>query len=142
MWLVRRHRRGAAIAFALALALLSAGCFGVWWQARPPLNLLIVPGAEDIQLDAVSLGEQRITYQWPGAPYGWYFAIVRNLSAERWEMPVDNRAGIRNTPEVHWRISQLWFVYLKEEIWLQGDPNVARIRVRRELIIPWRRYIP
>ena len=103
---------------------------------------MLVPGATDVQDQARGFGEYQVTYQAPGAPYAWYFAIVRNLSAEGWAGPIDTRAGLRNTPEVHWHIVSFGFLYIAEEVALQGDPNFARITVRRTIIIPWRRYIP
>lgn len=130
------------VALAVALALLIAGCAGAWRLARPPLDLLIASGAAEVQVQPYGFGEQRITYRAPGAPYAWYFRVARNLAADGWSAPIDNRIGIRNTPEIHWRISQLWFVYLKEEVALQGDANLARITLYREIIIPWRRYLP
>jgi hypothetical protein len=121
---------------------LVAVCTGAWWLARPSFPAVLVPGAEDLQVEVLGFGEQQVSYRAPGQPYGWYFTIVRNLAADGWSAPVDNRLGMRHAPETHWRILQLWFIYLKEEVALQGEPHVAHIRVRRELIIPWRRYLP
>jgi hypothetical protein len=138
---MRRHRHSTAIALALALSLLIGGCVA-WRFAHAPLGFLIVPGATEVEVQSIGLSEQQITYSWDGAPYGWYFAIIRSLSAGGWSAPVDNRAGLSRHPETHWRISRLGFVYLAEEIALQGDRDFARIRVRRRLIIPWRQYLP
>ena len=143
--MLHRPRRGipqiVLFALAIGLALLIAGGVGVWRLARPPLDRFIVPEAVNVQVQPYGFGEQRITYRTAGAPYAWYFQLARNLAADGWSGPIDNRTGIRRTPEIHWRISQLGPIYLKEEVWLQGDPHIAQIRVYREIIIPWRRYI-
>jgi hypothetical protein len=70
------------------------------------------------------------------------FTKVRNLAADGWSAPVDDRVRLRVTPDIHWRIWPFWFVYIKEQVALQGDPDFARITVRREVIIPWRQYLP
>ena len=110
--------------------------------AASGLDRFIVPGAADVQIQALSLGAQQITYQTTDGQYGWYFAAVRKLSAEGWSAPVDSRVRLQAYPSVYWRIRPLWFVYVKERVALQGDPGRAQITVSRELIIPWRRYFP
>lgn len=134
--------RKTRLLVALALALVVASCAGVWLAIRAPQRLFLVPGAADIQVSSLGLATQLITYHAPGPPYTWYYTVVRNLSAEGWSAPVVTRAGIRNTPEIHWRISSWWLIYIKEEVGLQGEPDFARITVRREIIIPWRQYLP
>lgn len=101
-----------------------------------------MPGATDIQILSFGFSEQQITYRIAGRPYGWYFAIVRNLAKEGWSAPVDDRVRLQTIPDIHWRISAFWLVYIKEQVALQGDPDFARITVRRELVIPWRTYLP
>src|SRR5690242_16580567 len=109
-------RRTHVMVLVIGLALLIVGGAGAWNIARPPLDLVLVSGATDIQVQSYALGAQRITYRTLGRPYGWYFTIVRNLAADGWSGPIDDRAGLRTTPEVHWRISSLWFLYIKEQI--------------------------
>jgi amylosucrase len=139
---LRRKPTIVLVALATGLALLVASCAGAWELARPRLGLFIVPGATDIQVRSFGLGEQQITYRASGSPYGWYFTVVRNLAADGWSAPVDDRVRLQTTPDIHWRISPFWLVYIKEQVALQGDPDVARITVRREVIIPWRQYLP
>ena len=135
---MRRHHPRTTIGLALAIIVLIGGCIGAWRLVRAPLDFLVIPGAIAVDVQSIGLSDQQITYRWNGAPYGWYFAIIRNLSTDGWSAPIDNRAGLRDSPEIHWRISQLWFVYVEEEIWLEGEPNLAHILVRRRLIVPWR----
>jgi hypothetical protein len=139
---LRRKPIIGLLALATCLALLITCGTGAWGLARTGLGLLIVPGATDIQVRSFGLGQQQITYRTSGSPYGWYFTIVRNLAADGWSAPVDNRVRLQTAPDIHWRIRPFWFVYLKERVALQGDPDVARITVSREVIIPWRQYLP
>jgi hypothetical protein len=138
---VHRWRR-VLVVCVLGLALPMAGAAAAWQILHPPLHVFIVPGATEIQIRADGFGEQQLTYRSSGAPYAWYFTVARNLARDGWSAPIDNRLGIRATPETHWRISPVWFGYIKEEVMLQGDPNIARILLRRTIIIPWARYLP
>lgn len=135
-------RRKTSLLFALALVLVATSCAGLWLAARAPQRSLLAPGANDVQIRSLGLASQLITYHAPGPPYTWYYAVVRNLSAEGWSAPVVTRAGIRDTPEIHWRITSWWLIYVKEEVGLQGEADFARIAVHREIIIPWRQYLP
>jgi hypothetical protein len=139
---VTRRARALSLALAVCATLLLVGAAGVWRVVHPPLDLFVVAGAVDIQVEAHGLGEEQITYRSPGQSYGWYFTLVRNLAADGWVLPIERRHGLRNNSEVYWRISSLWLVYLKEEAELQGEPDVAHITLRREIIIPWRKYLP
>lgn len=128
------------IAAAIALVLVLASCVALYSITRSPLELVLVPDATDVRVHSQGFDTQSVTYRTAGKPYGWYFTVVRRLSADGWSAPVTSTRGIQNTPEIHWRISSLWLVYIEEQIGLQGDPNVARITLRRTFIFPWRRY--
>jgi hypothetical protein len=130
------------VALAIGLALVVAGCIGAWELTRAQMSLLIVPGATDIQIQSSGFAEEQITYRTSGRPYGWYYTVVRNLAAEGWSAPIDDRVRLQTTPDIHWRIKPFWLVYIKEQVGLQGDPDFARITIRREVIIPWRQYLP
>lgn len=136
------RRRAGLLALVVTLALVGAGGASVWQLLRSPVPGLIVPGAVAVHTQSHGLGGQQITYQSHGRPYGWYFVLVRNLAASGWTMPLERREGIHDDPEVYWRLSPLWFGYLKEEVAVEGDPDFARITIRREIILPWRRYLP
>ena len=139
---MRRKPLIVLVALVTCLALLITCGAGAWGLARTGLDRLIVPDATDIQVRSFGLGEQQITYQAAGSPYRWYFTVARNLAADGWSAPVDNRVRLQTTPDIHWRIWSFWFVYIKERVALQGDPHIARITVSREVIIPWRQYLP
>jgi len=126
----------------MGLALLVAGCLGAWELVHLQQDLFIVPGATDIQIQWSGFSEQQFTYRTSGPPYGWYFTVVRNLAADGWSAPVDDRVRLQTIPDVHWRIRPFLFVYIKEQVALQGDPDFAWITVNREIIIPWRQYLP
>jgi hypothetical protein len=130
------------VALVTGLALLIVSSTGAVMFARTGLDRLIVPGATDIQVRSFGLGEQQITYRASGSPYRWYFTVVRNLAADGWSAPVDDRVRLQISPDIHWRIWPCGFVYVKERVALEGDPDVARIAVSREVIIPWRQYLP
>jgi hypothetical protein len=132
------RRLVALIALASGLVLVAAGYAGTQGAGRSLQSRLIAPGASDVQVRSAGLGEQRISYHAPGAAYGWFFTATRNLAADGWTPPVDTRSRIRTAPVVYWRITRLWFVYISERVALQGEPNDARISIRREIIIPQR----
>lgn len=129
------------LALVLGLVLLIGGA-GVWKSTHTQLDMFIVPHATDIQIQSFGFGEQQIIYRTSSSPYEWYFTVVRNLAAAGWSAPIDDRVRLQTIPDIHWRIWPLWFVYIKERVALQGDPNVARITISREIIIPWRLYLP
>ena len=64
------------IAFASAL---SVG-LGIWYALRPPVTVLIVPDATELEVIGVGLGEQLISYRAPGTPYAWREILHRNLA--------------------------------------------------------------
>ena len=130
------------VALATCLTLLAFSSAAVWRLAHARLDLFIVPNATDIQVQSFGLGEQQITYRTSDSSYGWYFTVVHNLAADGWSSPIDDRVRLQTTPDIHWRIRPFWFVYIKDRVALQGDPNLARITVTREVIIPWRQYLP
>ena len=139
---MRRKSIIVLVALAIGLTLLIVSSAGVWMLAYSRPDLLIVSNATDIQVQSFGFGEQQITYRTSGLPYGWYFTVVRNLAADGWSAPIDDRVRLQTTPDIHWRIRPFWFVYIKEQVALQGDPDIARITVSREVIIPWRQYLP
>lgn len=135
---MRRKPLVAVLATGLALLLVSS--VAVSAMAPPGLGLFIAPGATAIHVQSFSIWEQQITYRAADTHYGWYMTVGRNLGEDGWSAPVDNRVRLQTRPDIRWRIRSFWFVYLKEQAALQGDPDFARITVSRELIIPWRQY--
>ena len=130
------------IGLSIGLALIIAGCVGAQRVGGVLQAILIVPGASQVELRSAGFGEQRISYRAPGPAYAWFFTTTRNLAKNGWTPPLDTRSQVRSTPVVYWRISKFWFIYISEQIALQGEPDLARISVRRQLIIPWRRLLP
>ena len=138
---MRRKSIIVLVAVVTGLTLLVVGA-GIWKLTHTNSDLFIVPNAIDIHVQSFGFGEQQIIYRTSDSPYRWYFTVVRNLAADGWSAPIDDRVRLQTTPDIHWRIRPFWFIYIKEQVALQGDPNVARITVSREVIIPWRRYLP
>lgn len=134
----RRQRIGCIAVVVLALAL----GIGVWHAASLAPDGLIAANARDVTVQSSGWGEQTIRYTTPGAPYGWYYEVARNLAADGWQLPVDSRTSIRSRAEVYWRLSSFWIVHLSERVAVQGEPHAATITVRRELIVPWRQFVP
>jgi len=139
---MRKKSIKVLVVLAAGLSLLIASSIGAWKLLFAQQDLFIVPNATSIQVRSFGFGEQQITYRTSGLPYGWYFTVVRNLAADGWSAPVDDRVRLQTIPDVHWRIRPFLFVYIKEQVALQGDPDFAQITVNREVIIPWRQYLP
>jgi hypothetical protein len=116
---LRRKSIIVLVALATGLTLLVASTAGVWMLAHPRPDLFIVSNATDIQVRSSGFGEQQITYRTSGLPYGWYFTVVRNLAADGWSAPIDDRVRLQTTPDIHWRIRPFWFVYIKEWVALR-----------------------
>jgi len=129
------------ITVALAAVLLVVATATLSWLVYRPPSLVLAPNATDVQVFSDSFADQRITYEAPGSPYGWYYVVKRKLLAQGWDPPIA-QTGLLRHPEVYWRISSFGLAYLAERVALEGEPNLARIAIHREIIIPWSRYLP
>ena len=136
------HRQRVLVGCALGLLLLVVIGVGGWSMVQVPPSELLVPGAIDIQVEARGFGEQQITYRVPGPRYAWYATLASNMEASGWSIQVSSRSGLGNTPEIYWRISPLFFVYVSEQATVQGGPNIVGITVYRSIIVPGGWYLP
>ena len=131
----------------IAIILVSGACGALSWLAlRPPAAAFLAPGASEIQVTNVSIGEQHISYRAPGRPYAWYWATIHTVEAQLWTLRTPVRpdlAGLSYNPVIPLRFERVSLGFLVEEVVLspdQGDPNLARIHVYRRIIIPWREF--
>jgi len=131
------HRRIAALGL-LGLLVIALGA-ALWLAARPPIAPFVVAGASDVRVRAIGMGAWEISYEASGPRFGWYFQVERNLRDARWVPP--DKWGDPAQLNVYRRASSLWLGYLWERAELDGDPNHARIVVRRWFSIPWERYL-
>jgi hypothetical protein len=131
------------IATIAALLALCAAGRATWAALQPPLELLIVPGARDVQVIAIGWSEWQITYRAPGPRYAWYYATAQSLDAQGWTALEPWRpgwAGSAYAPIVPLRFQQL-YVLIQDQVVLipnERSPNVARIEVRRSIALRWR----
>ena len=126
----------------LLLALCAAGR-ATWMALQPPLELLIVPGATNVQVIATGWGQRQITYHAPGLRYAWYYATAHRLDAQGWTALEPWRPGWSGSayaPIVPLRFQRL-YVLIQDQVLLIPDersPNLARIEVRRSIALRWR----
>jgi hypothetical protein len=125
--------------FLSGLLLLVLIGVGGWMALRMPPAVLVAPGAMEIQVIQINAGKQLITYCAPGAPYAWRVAVVRNLEQRKWTNPLWWRP---DQPLSLVRISRVGIALFWIQADLDGEPNVARITVRRWVEIPWWQYLP
>lgn len=128
----------------IVIMLVSGACgAGSWLALRPPVAAFLAHGAMEIQVAAVSVGEQHISYRCPGPPYAWYWATIHTIEAQLWRRQTSLRpdlAGPRYNPIIPLRFERVAFGFLVEEVVLdpdQGDPSLARMHVYRRFVMPW-----
>jgi hypothetical protein len=129
---------GRIFAVVGVLMMLAACGVGRWVAVRPPMKLLVVPGARDVEVVALGWGAWQIRYQAPGAPTTWYTDVAHQLEAQHWSS-LDQVAYAPLT-RTYSRVVSLGFCDLWEWAYLTFDPlspHIARINVRRWLAIPW-----
>lgn len=129
----------------LLLPLLALGmscAAGLWLVARPPVAPYVVPGATGLRVRDVAPGERLISYDAPGQRYDWYFAVSGGLERARWIPP--DKWGAASQINTYTRVSPILGGYaghVWEQVELHGEPNHARITVRRWVTFPWRQYL-
>jgi hypothetical protein len=123
----------------LGLASVVVCAAAVWFAARPPITRFVVPGAQDVRIHEIGLGQRLITYQAAGGRYAWYFTIASQLEASGWIPP--DKWGPPSQINTYTHVSPLWIGFLWEQVELHGEPNQARITIHRWITVPWRQYI-
>ncbi len=113
---------------------------GGWNAMRTPPTVLVAPGALDINVHHIAIGEQLITYRAPGPPYAWRVAVATDLQRAGWVNPPWWRPDM---PVLSYaKLSSWWFGTLWVQADLRGEPNGARISVRRWIEVRWWHYRP
>jgi hypothetical protein len=125
------------IALLLSTVCLMGACVaGTWVAARPQIQPFLSPNATDVQVVGVDLWESDLTYRAAGPPYAWYFAVMRNLTADGWVSPERHSGGPLPASEVYVRVVPLGLASLTERAEVQGDLNSAHIHLWRRISMP------
>jgi hypothetical protein len=106
-----------------------------WSVLHPSAMLFLASGATEVQVIEVTLGEQLITYYAPGEAYAWRVVVARNLQQHGWVNPPWWRPDMPEVSYAH--RSSFWVGAYWSQADLGGAPNLARIRVRRWIEVPW-----
>jgi hypothetical protein len=132
--------RRSVVALALSIVALVGVCAtGAWASMRPPIAEFLAPGATNIQVRDIGWGQRTISYAASGERYAWYFSIASRLMADGWVPP--DKWGPSSQFNTYTHVSPLWIGYLWEQAELRGEPQYARITVRRWVTVPWRIYL-
>ena len=131
-----RHKL-AILTLLLVLGGLGAG---VWRALHPSTGEFLVPGVTDIQVINVGVGAQLIIYHAPGPAYAWRAAVEHNLVQRGWVNPSWWHPGLPDLIYIY--RSEFGFGTIWYQADLRGDPNDARISIRRWIELPWWWYVP
>ena len=125
------------ILLLLGISCLAAACYlAALWAVRPPIQLLVAPDATDIRATVTGWGEWTVTYRPPGSSCGWYANVIRQLEAKGWARSGECYiGGPLHEPATFTRITSSGFLALWEQVELNGDQRIARIRLRRWIAI-------
>jgi hypothetical protein len=119
------------------LLLVSAASLGIRGALQPPVTAMIMPGATQIEVLQPRMSERVIIYHLPGSPYAWRTMVEHTLATQGWARPIWWRTDMP-APSTFQHVSSFWFGSIWDSVELDGEPNVARIRVRRWIEFPWR----
>lgn len=130
------------IILSLLMTLVVCGGGG-WLVSRPPLALVVVPGATAIQVDRQAWNEWQISYHAPGSPTTWFSDVGRQLEAHQWHSLASIQYG--SLTNIYSHAVSLGVVDLWEWVYLAFDPlqpHRAHIRVRRWIVFhQWQRLL-
>lgn len=128
------------LALLIILLVLSGLGAGAWYALHPPVELFLVPGATDIQMIDMGMGAQLITYHAPGTAYAWRAVVERTLIQSGWVNPSWWHPGL---PDLTYACrSEFGLGALWSQADLRGEPNDARISIRRWVELAWWWYVP
>jgi hypothetical protein len=121
----------------ITLALLSAAGLGMRTVLHPPFAHMFAPGATQIEMLQPRMSARIIIYHAAGPAYAWRATVARDLTAHGWARPLWWRPNMSDT-NTYLHVSSFWFGSLWDSAELNGEPDVARISVRRWFELPWR----
>jgi hypothetical protein len=131
--------RSIAIMFS-AFCILGMVGGGAWAWNYSLLDLLLAPGAANVQVMHTGIGEQVVVYRTAGEHDAWHVAVERNLQQHGWTNPPWWRPDM---PVVSYTYgSRVGIGLVWTQVDLGGEPHIASIKVRRWLDIPWWQYWP
>jgi hypothetical protein len=79
----------------IVIIFVSGACVaGLWLVVHPPVAVFQAPGATEIQVANVSIGEQHISYRCPGPPYAWYWATIHTMEEQLWTLQTPLRPDL------------------------------------------------
>jgi hypothetical protein len=119
------------------ILILGAFSAGAWLAVRPPMPAVLVPSATNMHIVHLGLWEQQISYDVPGRPYAWYWAVAHQLEAQQWKVKREwhpELAAPGYNPLIPLTFERISLSFLVEEVVLNPDsyhPNVAHIRITR-----------
>src|SRR6476620_6128740 len=107
--------------FGLIVIILVSGACGAgsWLALHPPVVVFLSPGATEIQVSDVNIGEQYISYRCSGPPYAWYWATIHTIEAQSWTRQTPLRpdlAGPSYNPVIPLSFERVSFGFLVEEV--------------------------
>ncbi|HEU5098002.1 MAG TPA: hypothetical protein VFU22_03085 [Roseiflexaceae bacterium] len=131
-------RQGSAVRrsiWLLAVCVVICGA-GALLATRPPVARLIAPGATNVRVHELGLGQRLLTYDAAGGRYDWYYSVASGLEQNGWNQP--NKWGPAEQYNIYTQVTPLWIGFLWEQVELRGGPHQARITLRRWVSISWK----
>lgn len=128
-------RRSTLIATLAVLLILTASAAGGWLALAPGAARFVVPGASDVHIRSLAPGTHEITFRVGQANKEWTSLLDRQLRGQGWLPP--DYSGARAQFTIYSYVNHYWFGSIWEQADLQGDPQHARIVVRRWLRLGW-----
>jgi hypothetical protein len=84
----------------------------------------------------LGLGQRLLTYDAGGSGYEWYYAVATRLEDGGWTQP--NKWGPAEQYNIYTQATPIWIGFLWEQVELRGEPNQARITLRRWVSLSWK----
>ena len=129
---------GRSFALLGVLLLLLAGSGAVWAGQGSLAAPFLVPGATAGQVTGLGAHAWQIRFRVPGEPGTWYTALVQQLERDHWSSP--DPVGYASGNRSYLRTSSLGIGEVWDWVMVWVDPfhpDVAQIRLRREVAFPW-----
>ncbi len=126
------------VALLSLLLILLACAAGAWAAVRGLTDAFVAPGAADVRVSEVGLGQRVITYRMPHPEDGWQTAIVRRLNLSGWTLVTDfyQWGDTEKYTPIYQRTTRLWLLQICERAQLIGDRSNAIINVSYRVPCP------